>query len=167
MWLLGSSQPHSLWSALLAPAQRFIYYYKKYTVAVFRCARRGCQVSLWMVVSHHIWCWDLSWGPLEEQSVLLPAEPSHQPQVLGLKQLINECCCFFNQTNSCIKDSYEKQKLGRKMDLVGHCLGQWVYWVDFLISPSLIYMKMVENLFFISLLFHLVCVSVVTPILTC
>jgi hypothetical protein len=25
-------------------------------------------------------CWDLNLGPLEEQSVLLPAEPSHQPQ---------------------------------------------------------------------------------------
>jgi hypothetical protein len=24
-------------------------------------------------------CWDLNSGPLKEQSVLLPAEPSHQP----------------------------------------------------------------------------------------
>jgi hypothetical protein len=25
-------------------------------------------------------CWDLNSGPLEEQSVLLPTEPSHHPQ---------------------------------------------------------------------------------------
>jgi hypothetical protein len=26
----------------------------KYTVAVFRHSRRGCQILLWMVVSHHV-----------------------------------------------------------------------------------------------------------------
>jgi hypothetical protein len=26
----------------------------KYTVAVFRHTSRGCQMSLWMVVSHHV-----------------------------------------------------------------------------------------------------------------
>jgi hypothetical protein len=26
----------------------------KYTVAVFRCTRRGCQISLRMIVSHHV-----------------------------------------------------------------------------------------------------------------
>jgi hypothetical protein len=26
----------------------------KYNVAVFRCTRRGCEISLWMVVSHHV-----------------------------------------------------------------------------------------------------------------
>jgi hypothetical protein len=26
----------------------------KYTVAVFRHSRRGSQISLWMVVSHHV-----------------------------------------------------------------------------------------------------------------
>jgi hypothetical protein len=50
----------------------------KYTVADFRHTRRGCQISLWVVVS----CWDLNSGPSEEQSVLLPAEPSRQPPVL-------------------------------------------------------------------------------------
>jgi hypothetical protein len=30
----------------------FIYY--KYTVAVFRHTRRGHQIPLWMVVSHHV-----------------------------------------------------------------------------------------------------------------
>jgi hypothetical protein len=34
-----------------------------------------------MIVSHHVVAgiWDLNSGPLEEQSVLLTAEPSHQP----------------------------------------------------------------------------------------
>jgi hypothetical protein len=57
----------------------FITY--KYAVAVFRYSRRGRQISLQMVVSHHV-VWDLNSGPLEEQSEFLPAEPSHQP--LGL-----------------------------------------------------------------------------------
>jgi hypothetical protein len=38
----------------------YIYIYdlfiivNKYIVAVFRCTRRGCQISLQMVVSHHV-----------------------------------------------------------------------------------------------------------------
>ena len=38
--------------SLLAPAQRFII--QKYTVAVFRHARKGHQISLWVVMSHHV-----------------------------------------------------------------------------------------------------------------
>jgi hypothetical protein len=60
----------------------------KYTVAVFRHSRRGSQISLWMVVSHHvvagIWTQDLwksSW-------VLLPTEPSHQPVILFFNDLV-------------------------------------------------------------------------------
>jgi hypothetical protein len=56
MWLLGiefktsacSSQPHSFQSKDL-----FIII-SKYTVAVFRGTRRGHQISLWVVVSHHV-----------------------------------------------------------------------------------------------------------------
>jgi hypothetical protein len=33
-------------------------------------------------------CWELNSGPLEEQSVLLTAEPSLQPRVLALLKLI-------------------------------------------------------------------------------
>jgi hypothetical protein len=33
--------------------------------------RRGCQISLYMVMSHHVTTWELNSGPLEEQSVLL------------------------------------------------------------------------------------------------
>jgi hypothetical protein len=51
----------------------------KYTVAVFRHSRRGSQISLRMVVSHHvvagIWTPDLR----KSSRVLLPTEPSHQP----------------------------------------------------------------------------------------
>jgi hypothetical protein len=51
----------------------------KYTVAVFRQTRRGSQISLRMVVSHHvvgrIWTQDLQ----KSSRVLLPVEPSHQP----------------------------------------------------------------------------------------
>jgi hypothetical protein len=32
----------------------FIFMIYKYTVAVFRHSRRGSQISLWMVVSHHV-----------------------------------------------------------------------------------------------------------------
>ena len=47
----------------------------KYTVAGFRCTRKGqggCEPPCG--------CWDLNSGPLEEQSVLLPTEPSRQPR---------------------------------------------------------------------------------------
>jgi hypothetical protein len=57
----------------------YLFIIWKYIVAVFRHSRRGSQISLQMVVSHHvvagIWTLDLrksSW-------VLLPTEPSHQP----------------------------------------------------------------------------------------
>jgi hypothetical protein len=53
----------------------------KYTVAVFTHSRRGSQISLRMVVSHHvvagIWTLDL-W---KSSRVLLPTEPSHQPLI--------------------------------------------------------------------------------------
>jgi hypothetical protein len=56
----------------------------KYTVAVFRHSRRGRQILLWMVVSHHvvagIWTLDLR----RSSRVLLPTEPSHQPKCLRL-----------------------------------------------------------------------------------
>jgi hypothetical protein len=54
----------------------------KYTVAVFKHTRRGRQILLQMVVSHHvvagIWTLDLR----KSSQVLLPTEPSHQPDPL-------------------------------------------------------------------------------------
>jgi hypothetical protein len=38
---------------LLWPKDLFIIIHK-YNVAVFRCTRRGCQISLWVVVNHHV-----------------------------------------------------------------------------------------------------------------
>jgi hypothetical protein len=32
----------------------YVFILCKYTVAVFRHSRRGSQISLWMVVSHHV-----------------------------------------------------------------------------------------------------------------
>ena len=49
--------------------------------------RRGHWIPLQMVVS----CWELNSGPLEEQSVLLPAEPSLQPSVPFFWQGISLC----------------------------------------------------------------------------
>ena len=57
----------------------YLFIICKYTVAVFRHSRRGSQISLQMVLSHHvvagIWTPDLR----KSSRVLLPTEPSHQP----------------------------------------------------------------------------------------
>jgi hypothetical protein len=37
-------------------------------------------------------CWDLNSGPSEEQSVLLPVEPSHQPFI---NLFLFVCFCFW------------------------------------------------------------------------
>ncbi len=52
----------------------------KYTVAVFRHPTRGRQISLWMVVSHHVIAGNLNSETSQEQSVLLTTEPSLQPE---------------------------------------------------------------------------------------
>jgi hypothetical protein len=58
----------------------YLFNVYEYTVAVFRHTRRGRQISLQMVVSHHVvtgnWTQDL-WK--STQPVLLTAEPSLQP----------------------------------------------------------------------------------------
>ena len=69
-----SLNPFSLW-----PKDLFIIIYK-YTVVVFRCTRKGCQISLWGGCEPPCGCWNLNSGPSEEQSVLLPVEPSCQPR---------------------------------------------------------------------------------------
>jgi hypothetical protein len=58
---------------------------RKYTVAVFRHSRRRHQISLRTAVWATMCCWDLNSGPSEEQSVLLTAEPSLQPQHFTFK----------------------------------------------------------------------------------
>jgi hypothetical protein len=63
------------WPCLLRPKGLFIIIHKN-TVTVFRLAG-SCEPPCG--------CWDLNSGPSEEQSVLLPVEPSHQPP---------RCSCF-------------------------------------------------------------------------
>jgi hypothetical protein len=68
MWLLGieflgpllalvnpalSGRPHSLTPCSLEPKDLFIIIHK-YIVAIFRCTRRWHQISLQVVVSHHV-----------------------------------------------------------------------------------------------------------------
>ena len=59
MWLLGIVFRTSVHSGQPCSKDLFI----KYTVVVFRHTRPGCQISLWVVVSHHvmaeIWTQDL------------------------------------------------------------------------------------------------------------
>jgi hypothetical protein len=49
----------------------------KYTVSVFRHQKRASDLITGSCEPPR-GCWDLNSEPLEEQSVLLPAEPSHQ-----------------------------------------------------------------------------------------
>ena len=56
----------------------------KYTVAVFRHPRKGCQVSLQDGCEPPCGSWDLNSGPSEDQSVLLTDKPSLQPKFLLL-----------------------------------------------------------------------------------
>jgi hypothetical protein len=78
MWLLGIEFLGPL-LALVGPAHSGSKIYLLLKVVVFRHTRRGHQISLWVVVKPPCGCWDLNSGHSEEQSVLLPAEPSHQP----------------------------------------------------------------------------------------
>jgi len=56
----------------------------KYRVAVFRHTRRGHWIPITDGCEPPCGCWDLNSGPLEEQSVLLTAEPSLQPRFMVL-----------------------------------------------------------------------------------
>jgi hypothetical protein len=82
MWLLGilNSGPlltlidpvHSGWPW---PKDLFIII-SKYTVAVFRQHQKKVSDLITDGCEPPCGCWDLNSGPLEEQSVLLTAEPS-------------------------------------------------------------------------------------------
>jgi hypothetical protein len=70
----------------------------KYTVAVLRHSRRGRQILLQMVASHHvvagIWTPDLR----KSSRVLLSTEPSHQPSSTYFKRLIQYSHIFCRKT---------------------------------------------------------------------
>jgi hypothetical protein len=83
-----SIEIYKWWPARNTPPYSFFFFKYlfiiicKYIVAVFRHTRRGSQISLRMVVSHHvvagIWTLDLR----KSSRVLLPTEPSHQPHLI-------------------------------------------------------------------------------------
>ena len=56
--------------------------YELFCLYVPLYARRGHQILLYMVVKPPCGFWKLNSGPLEEQLVLLTAEPPHQPRDL-------------------------------------------------------------------------------------
>ena len=60
----------------------------EYIVALLRHTRRGHRIPFQMDVSHHVVVGNWNSGSLEEQSVLLTAEPSLQLGVLLLKNFI-------------------------------------------------------------------------------
>jgi hypothetical protein len=73
----------------------FIYFIIicKYTVAVFRHTKRGSQISLLMVVSHHVVAGIRTLDLRKSSRVLLPTEPSHQPMTeLSISQCFHYYC---------------------------------------------------------------------------
>jgi hypothetical protein len=96
------------WTSFVLLCYLFIYFFLKiylfiickYIVAVFRHSRRGSQISLRMVVSHHvaagIWTLDL-W---KSSRVLLPTEPSHQPLFIYFWDKVSLCSLNWPQTQA-------------------------------------------------------------------
>jgi hypothetical protein len=78
---------------------RFIYFFI-YTVAVLRHTRRGCQISLRMVVSYHVVAGIWTLGLRKSSRMLLPTEPSHQPPT-GLFYLLIFYCILFICVHVC------------------------------------------------------------------
>ena len=79
-----ASRLHNILARLLPPTATterqksyFFIIIHKYTVAVFRHPRK--RASDLISGEPPCGCWDLNSGPSEEQSVLLPTEPSCQP----------------------------------------------------------------------------------------
>jgi hypothetical protein len=50
----GKEKIQGKWASLKIFFLIYLFILCKYTVAVFRHSRRGHQISLWMVVSHHV-----------------------------------------------------------------------------------------------------------------
>jgi hypothetical protein len=85
MWLLGIEFRNDT----LRPKDLFIII-NKFTVAVFRQHQKRASDLITSGCEPPCGCWDLNSGPSGEQSVLLLAEPSHQPPgscilILGLQ----------------------------------------------------------------------------------
>jgi hypothetical protein len=65
----------------------YLFIICKYTVAVFRHSRRGSQILLQMVVSHHVVAGIRTPDLRKSSRVLLPTEPSHQPDAFSYIEL--------------------------------------------------------------------------------
>jgi hypothetical protein len=104
----------------------YLFIICKYTVVVFRYTRRGHQISLRVVVSHHvvagIWTSDLR----KSSQVLLPTEPSHQPGrsisigPVPLNSLAWTHWCSCSKWDSCLPPGGTPVCL-----LVGHLSASW------------------------------------------
>jgi hypothetical protein len=65
-------------------------------------------------------CWELNSGPSEEQSVLLPTEPSHQPHYFTFLRML---------------DIYSATELHHSVPFMGACLSPFkVMLLDFFIA---------------------------------
>jgi hypothetical protein len=51
-------------------------------------------------------CWELNWGPLEEQLVLLTAEPSFQPCLLDFYFTVSIFITKYRNIENCVYLSY-------------------------------------------------------------
>jgi hypothetical protein len=62
----------------------------EYTVAVFRRHQKRGSDPITVGRELPCGCWELNSGPLEEQSVLLTAEPSLQPSILVFDRVFSQ-----------------------------------------------------------------------------
>jgi hypothetical protein len=117
-WLLGpllvppglacSGQPRSLSPCSLQPKDSFIII-NRYTVTLFRCTRSECQISLWVVVSHHvvagIWTQDLWKGSQCSYQLSHLASP-----ILCIFYTDNQSCCQWLESGRSVKCLNAHQK---------------------------------------------------------
>jgi hypothetical protein len=70
----------------------YLFYLYEYTISVFRHTRRGHRIDpITDGCESPCGCWELNSGPLEEQSVLLTAEPSLQHFIISFEYLRAHC----------------------------------------------------------------------------
>jgi hypothetical protein len=72
----------------------YLFIICKYTVAVLRHSRRGHQISLRVVMSHHVVAGIWTSNLRKSSRVLLPTEPSHQPISIVLRLVLRKLYLF-------------------------------------------------------------------------
>jgi hypothetical protein len=97
----------------------YLFHVCEYTVAVFRHTRRGHWIPTTDGCEPSCGCWELNSGPLEEQSVLLTAEPSLQLYGFFLNNPMSTSCqlvaCSASQTYLIIFIIFKQKDPGLKM----------------------------------------------------